>query len=111
MTVNPDPVPVTRCPFLADAFDLLGRPWTALIVDILAQRPSRFTELHRAIPGISSRLLGVRLHNLTDERLITRHELVRGVVYYRLTDDGRALARALEELRIWSKGRSTRKPI
>ena len=43
------------------AFELLGKRWTALVLDVLAVRPARFCEVQRAIPGLSDRLLAERL--------------------------------------------------
>jgi hypothetical protein len=39
---------------------------------LLGQRPARFTELQRAIPGISANCLNDRLRDLADENLVLR---------------------------------------
>jgi DNA-binding HxlR family transcriptional regulator len=90
------------CPALAAAFELLGKRWTALILDVLASRPARFCEIQRAIPGLSDRLLTERLRELTAHGLVDR-EPGDGKVVYGLTARGERLAPALNEIRGWAK--------
>lgn len=85
-------------------FALLGKRWTGLIVAVLTQRAVYFSELRRAIPKISERMLSDRLSELAEAGLLTR-EVEPGPplrVAYRLTAAGRALGPALEELRVWA---------
>ena len=62
-----------RPPRLASAFELFGKRWNAVIIDVLLQRPARFQELGRAIPGLSQRVLSERLGELADADLVERH--------------------------------------
>jgi DNA-binding HxlR family transcriptional regulator len=93
---------LTACPALAAAFELLGKRWTALILDVLVSRPARFCEVQRAIPGLSDRLLTERLRELTAHGLVAR-EPEDGKVVYGLTTRGERLAPALNEIRGWAK--------
>jgi DNA-binding HxlR family transcriptional regulator len=89
---------------LTRVFALLGKRWTGLIVAVLTQRAWYFAELRRAIPKISERMLSDRLSELAEAGLLTR-EVETGPplrVSYRLTEAGRALGPALEELRTWA---------
>jgi DNA-binding HxlR family transcriptional regulator len=89
---------------LTRVFALLGKRWTGLIVAVLTQRAWYFSELRRAIPKISERMLSDRLSELAEAGLLTR-EVETGPplrVSYRLTEAGRAVGPALEELRTWA---------
>lgn len=85
-------------------FALLGKRWTGPIVSVLMERPVHFTELRRAIPGISERMLSDRLTELGAAGLVVR-EVDEGPplrVSYRLTEAGAALEPALKELAAWA---------
>jgi DNA-binding HxlR family transcriptional regulator len=86
-------------------FGLLGKRWTGPIVSVLMERPVHFTELRRAIPGISERMLSDRLTELGAAGLVLR-EVDEGPplrVSYRLTEAGAALEPALKELATWAE--------
>ncbi|WP_329537466.1 helix-turn-helix transcriptional regulator (plasmid) [Streptomyces sp. NBC_01450] len=86
-------------------FALLGKRWTGLIVAVLMEHPVHFADLHRAIPGISERMLSDRLTELGAARLVVR-EVDEGPplrVSYRLTEAGEALELALTELAGWAE--------
>ncbi|KOX11659.1 HxlR family transcriptional regulator [Streptomyces sp. NRRL B-3648] len=75
-----------------------------LIVRMLKDEPLRFTELKRAIDGISQRMLTVTLRDLERDGILTR--TVRNVmpphVSYELTAMGRSLREATAPLLEWS---------
>lgn len=54
-------------------FAALHRRWSLHLLYLLGQRPARFTELQRTIPGISAMSLNERLRALIDAGLIARH--------------------------------------
>jgi DNA-binding HxlR family transcriptional regulator len=92
------------CESLTSVFDLLGKRWSALIVDLLLQGPARFSELARAIPGVSNRVLAARLVELIEAGLVDR-SVDPGpptTTTYSLTPLGEHLGPALEELREWA---------
>jgi DNA-binding HxlR family transcriptional regulator len=92
------------CGQLTSVFDLLGKRWTALIIDLLLQRPARFSELARAIPGVSNRVLAARLLELTEAGVVER-TVDSGpptTTTYSLTPMGEHLGPALEQLRDWA---------
>jgi DNA-binding HxlR family transcriptional regulator len=86
------------------AFDLLGRRWTGVILGTLSDRPTNFRELARAVDGISDSMLSARLGALTSAGLVTRtvDEGPPVSVAYELTDAGRALLPALEQISRWA---------
>lgn len=64
----------------------------------------RFADISRAVPGLSDRLLSTRLRELESEGLLERH-VQAGTpvrVSYRLTEKGRELKPAIDELRDWA---------
>jgi DNA-binding HxlR family transcriptional regulator len=97
-----DRKPLEACPALTVAFELLGKRWTALILDVVAVRPARFCEIHRAIPGLSDRLLTERLRELVAADLVTRTDATHTSAY-ELTDKGNRLLPGLDEIRGWAQ--------
>ena len=94
------------CP-LPEVFALISDKWSVQILQTLRSRPHRFTELERAIPGVSRRMLTLALRNLERNGLITRTvypEVPPRVVYARtpLVDD---LSEPLEALAAWARAR------
>ncbi|GAB3168272.1 helix-turn-helix domain-containing protein [Myceligenerans halotolerans] len=81
----------------------VGDKWTMLVVAALADGPLRFTELHRSVSGISQRMLGQTLRALTRDGLVSRtpHPEVPPRVEYELTDLGRSLSAAVNNLVGW----------
>jgi DNA-binding HxlR family transcriptional regulator len=99
--------PLECCPDLRATFDLLGKRWTALILDVLAARPAHFCEIHRAIPGLSDRLLAERLRELGAAGVVCRAGGAGPRDPYGLTDRGRRLLPGLDELRGWAREEPT----
>ena len=92
---------------LARALDVAGDKWTLLIVRELVPGPRRFTDLLDGLPGVSRKLLTDRLRGLETDGVVTREELPPPAArqVYALTEDGRALARAMAPLIGWGAGR------
>ncbi|MGW1895105.1 winged helix-turn-helix transcriptional regulator [Streptomyces sp. NPDC002004] len=102
----PTLAPLTADTDLTTAFEVLGRKWNGIILHTLATRPARFGELRTAIGRISTKMLADRLRGLLDAGLVTHDQLPPGPATYTLTDDGRALLPALEQIRCWSQHRT-----
>jgi DNA-binding HxlR family transcriptional regulator len=89
---------------LLRAFDLLGRRWTGVVLGTLSDGPASFRALLRAVEGISDSVLATRLAELREAGLVTR-TVGDGPplsVAYELTDAGRALLPALEQISRWA---------
>src|ERR1700722_16903596 len=85
---------------LTSVFAVLGKRWTGVVIGVLLERPARFAEIARAIPGITESMLSARLTELKAAGLITR-EVIDGppiASLYRLTPSGEALRPALVAL-------------
>jgi DNA-binding HxlR family transcriptional regulator len=90
---------------LTQAFTLLGKRWSGVILGLLLQGPARFAVLARTIPGISERMLSDRLNELARAGLIDRTVLDGPPlgVRYQLTESGRALGPGLLRLGEWAE--------
>ena len=90
---------------LVRAFELLGKRWTGVVLGALSGGPVGFRALARAVEGISDSVLSDRLSALTDAGLVTRtvDDGPPLAVAYELTDSGRALLPALEEISRWAE--------
>jgi DNA-binding HxlR family transcriptional regulator len=97
---------------LTGVFTLLGKRWTGVIIGVLLERPARFAELARAIPGITEGMLSTRLAELKEVGLVDR-EVLDGppiATVYRLTERGEALRPALLALGAWAEAHLLHSP-
>ncbi|MGB3444423.1 MAG: helix-turn-helix domain-containing protein [Actinophytocola sp.] len=102
----PRPVPqaeLDACP-VSDVFRRLGDRWSMLVIILLGGRTHRYNELHRAIEGISQRMLTRTLRTLEADGLVTRtvHPTVPPSVEYGLTERGRSLLVPVSALADWA---------
>ena len=95
---------VPKADLLARAFRFLGKRWNAIVLGHLSSGPTGFRELSRAIDGISDSVLSDRLADLTEGGLIARNVIAGPPMAssYELTDRGRALMPALEQIALWA---------
>ncbi|GHB34240.1 transcriptional regulator [Streptomyces viridiviolaceus] len=87
------------------AMDVIGGKWKVLILWALGQRPFRFGELRRELPGVTEKVLAAQLRELEADGIVHREEYdeVPPHVEYRLTPRGVALNDALGPLGAWGK--------
>nr|WP_184987192.1 helix-turn-helix domain-containing protein [Sphaerisporangium rubeum] len=102
----PRPVPkeeLAACP-VTDIFRRVGDKWSMLLVILLGARPHRYNDLHRAVEGISQRMLTRTLRTLETDGLVQRavHPTVPPSVEYSLTPLGRTLLEPLSALADWA---------
>ncbi len=85
--------------------ELIGRRWTGAILFKLVDGPLYFRELLASVPGISDRLLSIRLRELEAEGLVERsvHAGPPARVSYCLSGAGKELEPALAELYGWAQ--------
>jgi DNA-binding HxlR family transcriptional regulator len=102
---SPEDAEPTICEHFQRAAALVARRWNPLIVGALLDGVSRFSDLRKAISGISDRLLSERLKELEAAGIVTREVTpctpVR--IEYGLTQQGRDLAGVVDELRAWAE--------
>lgn len=95
----------SNCPLLY-ALDIVGKKWKLPIMWHLAlDEKTRYNELKRNIKGITNMMLTKSLKELEEHKLITRtqYESIPPKVEYSLTERGKALLPALNELTVWGK--------
>jgi DNA-binding HxlR family transcriptional regulator len=102
-----EPVPTFSPAVEALTKDLLGHiadKWTMIVLEeLVGERTLRFSELRRAIPEISQKMLTQTLRNMERLGLITRtiHPVIPPNVEYRRTELGHSLGQALCSLWRW----------
>lgn len=91
-----------RCP-VESTLDVIGGKWKPLILYHLMQGTKRFSQLQRAIPGVTQRMLTQHLRELEADGLVHReiHKQVPPRVDYSLTEVGRSLIPVLEAMLAW----------
>src|SRR3954468_21155149 len=91
--------PPPGCPMSA-CMSLLGGVWTPEIIWNLSQGARRFSELRRAMPAISAKVLSARLKDLDDRGVLSRTVLATTPpsVDYALTDLGEELIPAIRAI-------------
>ncbi|MCU1558538.1 MAG: helix-turn-helix transcriptional regulator [Microbacteriaceae bacterium] len=84
--------------------DRIGDKWSLLVIGILEAGPRRFTELLRATPGVSRKMLTTTLRALERDGLITRtiYPEVPPRVEYAMTELGRTLSGPVLVLATWT---------
>lgn len=87
-----------------DLIDRIGDKWSLLIIGMLRTGQQRFGELQCRIPGISQRMLTLKLRSLERDGLITRtvHAEVPPRVEYELTEMGQTLIEPALGLALWA---------
>lgn len=89
------------CPYFQQTVELIGRRWTASILRALFAGNERFTDIGRAVPGLSHRLLTERLDELQQASLVTIEPGIKHGTY-RLTERGADLRRVFTEFEDWN---------
>ncbi|WP_084580540.1 winged helix-turn-helix transcriptional regulator [Sphingomonas azotifigens] len=88
--------------------EVIGRvadKWTMLILETLTEQGElRFTQIGKAVPGISQKMLTQTLRQMERDGLVIRtiHPVIPPRVDYRLTDLGGTLAEAFCGVWIWA---------
>lgn len=92
------------CRNVAPVLNRVGDKWSMLIVMILSGGPKRFSELKRAIDGISQRMLTLSLRGLERDGLVNRTvtPTIPPRVDYELTELGRSLREPVKALGDWA---------
>ncbi|MFI0453227.1 winged helix-turn-helix transcriptional regulator [Actinomadura sp. 6N118] len=98
------PAPNDECP-LPEVLRLIGDKWCIQILVELGEGPRRFTQLERAISGVSRRMLTLNLRSLERNGLITRtvHPTAPPSVEYAITPLAAQIREPLEALADWAR--------
>lgn len=93
------------CPRFEAAFELLGKKWTGLIIRSLLSGPKRFSDIQDIIPSLSARMLTERFKELEEQGIILRtvYPEMPVRIEYELTEKGRDLEKAMNEIQCWAE--------
>jgi DNA-binding HxlR family transcriptional regulator len=82
-----------------------GRWQLVILLHLFAGKTLRFSDLERAIPGISQKMLTQQLRQLERDGIVMRivHAEVPPKVEYHLTEWGQSLCPALDKLLTWAE--------
>ena len=93
------------CPAVREVLNRVGDKWSVLVVVLLREGPKRFSELRRAIEGVSQRMLTLTLRGLERDGLVKRtvEPSIPPRVDYELTALGRTLLEPVMALAQWAQ--------
>jgi DNA-binding HxlR family transcriptional regulator len=106
---RPEYTPVSAAHGIEQALRYIDGRWKLVILfHLFGGQIRRFSDLERAIPAISQKMLAQQLRQLEADGIVARtvHNQVPPKVEYRLTGWGQSLCPALDALLQWSEKRS-----
>lgn len=100
------------CPVTATV-DVIGGRWKPTILFQLKDRPRRFNELRRLVPGISQRMLTLQLRALEQHGVVSRtvRNAVPPHVEYAFTRKGLTLGPILDAMEAWGAANGRRRAL
>ncbi len=101
---------IVGCP-VETAIEIIGGRWKVLILQELFAGTRRFSELHRALRGVSHRTLTQQLRELESHGIVRRkvHRQVPPKVEYSLTPVGETLKPVIDVMHDWAEAYSRRR--
>lgn len=89
-----------------DALDVVSGKWKLLILISISAGNSRFREIERSIPNITSKVLAKELKDLEQHQLIKRtvYDNAPVIVEYTTTPYASSLGKVIKALRDWGVG-------
>ncbi|MBL0217972.1 MAG: helix-turn-helix transcriptional regulator [Myxococcales bacterium] len=98
-----------KCLAIREVLNRVGDKWSVQIVGLLGNGTMRFSELRRAIEGISQRMLTLTLRGLERDGLIERTVFpeIPPRVEYALTRLGNTLLEPIQQLAEWAADNRT----
>ena len=93
-----------ECP-VATTVQLIGSKWKLLILRNLLQRPWRFNEIKKSLPGISQKVLTDSLRSMEKDNIITRtvYPEVPPRVEYALSNVGETMRPIINAMATWGE--------
>ncbi|MDQ1095367.1 MULTISPECIES: winged helix-turn-helix transcriptional regulator [Chryseobacterium] len=89
-----------------DTLALIGKRWLMTVLYEISSGNNQFTFLRKSIPEISEHILGTRINDLVQQKLITKKEIENTVplqIMYVVTVKGEELLSLVNELCIWDR--------
>ena len=105
VTKEPHDLENTDCQKVSQVLARVGEKWSVLIIMLLNSGPRRFTEIRRAVNGISQRMLTLCLRGLERDGLVKRtvYSVMPPRVEYELTPLGQSLTEPVIALGTWAR--------
>ena len=103
---RPPYTPASAAQGIEQAVKLIDGRWKLMILfNLFGGRVLRFSDLERAIPAVSQKMLAQQLRQLEADGIVERtvHHQVPPKVEYRLTAWGQSLCPALDALLKWAE--------
>jgi len=100
--------PITAAEGIEEAFRMLEGRWKLLILfHLFGGKVMRFSDLERAIPAVTQKMLGQQLKAMEKDGIVLRtsYPQVPPKVEYRLTPWGQSLCPALDAILKWAARR------
>ena len=93
-----------NCKAVRHLLTTVGSKWSVIVIELLEERPKRFSELKREVGEITQKSLTSVLRALEREGLVSRKvtPLIPPRVDYELTPLGQSLSRSLDVLITWA---------
>ena len=103
-TAHRAPAALALTPLHRDVLDQVLDRWSLQVLEELCERPSRFNELRRALPGVTGKSLTATLRRLERNGVVERRVVdTRPVaVEYRISALGKTLREPVEALLRWA---------
>ena len=99
--------PASAAAGIERAISVLDGRWKLLVLfHLFGGKTLRFSDLERAVAGVSQKMLAQQLRQLERDGVVARtvHPEVPPRVEYHLTDWGQSLCPALDKLLTWAEG-------
>lgn len=106
---RPEYTPLSAARGIEEAFKLVEGRWKLLILfHLFGGKVMRYSDLKRAIPAISQKMLAQQLRRLEKDGIVHRtvYNQIPPKVEYRLAAWGQSLCPALDSLLKWAEARS-----
>ncbi|RYY25613.1 MAG: transcriptional regulator [Chitinophagaceae bacterium] len=94
---------IIACP-VSYVMEKIGGHWKPVILYQLMSGAKRYSEIRRAIPNITEKMLIQHLKQLQEDDLVIRDAspVIPPVVYYRLSTAGKKLTPVLNSMAVWA---------
>ncbi|GEO85439.1 MULTISPECIES: winged helix-turn-helix transcriptional regulator [Alphaproteobacteria] len=94
---------LSKCQTVSEMLSRIGDKWSVLVIMMLGDGPSRFSDLKRAVVGVSQRMLTLTLRALERDGLVKRtvYPTVPPRVEYELTELGQSLRGPIQAVGGW----------
>jgi DNA-binding HxlR family transcriptional regulator len=99
------PTRPAECRKFRAALDVLGRPWTGLILSALGGGPMRYSDLAASVNGVGDKTLSARLKELEAKGIVARERKAGppACVQYALTCRGHAFDNVAKAIADWGE--------